>query len=396
MATVSTTTNRPRVLYDVERYVTPCGVFGNQYLTDTGYVTVTKNAPERRVKPPPGQLLDSLTARATQSIVVSEYGHQVKLDPYRAYCAATRQTYDVLKRSENYFAAGGDYPTAPYIDWALKARIKIKANSVGYAETIGEYKEAISYLTGGASILKRAYTAVKWLWKSRRHRKLWFKRFRKTGLLGEHLSGVKKFDFYDVVGTYLAIQFGITPIISQLQDSLTSYQINRGKGKRMVVSTGQTVTKTTNGLVSGTSVVKLRESKRVVLYIHFRTLPEINSGNLAEALWAGTRLSFIVDWFYNIGEYLSSLDALSDVVSVKGVVCTRRTITVRDDRVSNKPWSVTQPARYRSTAQWREVVGSIPQARGPATRGVNSFSFGKLLSAMAILLHLRHSRLLAE
>jgi hypothetical protein len=292
---------------------------------------------------------------------------------------------------QSWFA---NLPTLPTIDWGQAVRNKIKNRNVSFAENIGEWREAVQNLKSGSNVMKKSWAAAKWLWKSRSHRRRWFRRFRKTGLMGKVASGQEKMVWMDLVSAHLSVKFGILPYINQIEEAISVLEQKRQQAFRVQVTLGKTVTKTTKGYYGGSASASTRHSKRAVVYVKLvDNADDFVAGNLAESIWAGTRLSFMIDWFLNVGSYLSSLDAMNMVQDVYGTLTTRTVTTVTDNKAASG-YTVLRPARYRYKAVERSLISSVPM---PRLINVNdSFEFGQLVTAIEVLLSLRNARLLAD
>jgi hypothetical protein len=124
--------------------------------------------------------------------------------------------------------------------------------------------------------------------------------------------------------------------------------------------------------------------------------PSFTTGNLAESLWAGTSLSFMVDWFWNFGGYLSSFNAMNGVKSFKGTVGNKILIARRDNRtayISGGVRSTVQPARSTFKSYERTVMLGLPLASLPEVTPLSeSVDWSKLISAREVLFSMRQSR----
>lgn len=387
MATTTTTTNG----YGYCKYLyvdSPCGITG----TISRYVNsyVTKVLLTRESRPKPSELLENLTSRSSQSLTTCRYLFQRKLEKVTVSCGGV--IYPTVRISENYAVPSGVYPASPDPDWAIAMRSKIKASRLSFAEMIGEYREAIRYLEDGTGLFKRAFNTVRYLWRNRKHRRRILRRLRKTGLLGKHASGDERFQFYDIVGADLAIKFGVVPLMELTSDAIDKLGTNMGRARRFQVTVSGETEKRTAGAFSGYSQVRIQESKRAIAYVWFdNNYGDYTPGNILESVWAGARLSFMVDWFVNVGKYLGALDAMSSVKQVKGTVTTRRTIWVDDGRIANSGWTLINRGKKRSVSTWRDVITSVPMPRLPDFR-LPDGDVGKILSSVEVLLSIRRSQ----
>lgn len=323
-------------------------------------------------------------------MTTAQYLLQRKIEKIGVMCSG--KTYAAYRVSENWAAPSYvNAPDAISLDWSGALRRKIKDKRLSFAETIGEFREAVSYVSDGANLLKRAWRTAQWLWRQRRHRKNIIKRLLKTGILGEKASGVTRWQFYDIVAADLALKFGIVPIMELVSEALERFGSGLTKAFRAQVTLTGESRATTPGVYSGFSEVRMRESKRAIAWIWLTNdFTDYTAGNILESLWAGARLTFMVDWFINVGSYLSALDAMSGVAEVRGTVVTRRTIWVDDRRIANSGWSLVSPGKLRTVSTWRDQITSVPMPLLPKFE-LPTDVLGKLMSSMEVLWSIRRS-----
>lgn len=386
-----TYTNTPKnsTLVTLE-YVNPCTL---KYMTTSSllqesYINDADYDKERRIRPVNYALSPTARPGITRQV-------KVRGEWLRAYSAKPAG----CTRYANYIARGRfdpsvAWPTAPQPDWAQKTRNKIKGLSVSFAEAIGEYKESIEMLLDGTHIIKRAWDTARYLWRNRRYRRRVFHRLWKTGILGNYQDGeARKFIWHDVVAMDLAIKFGIIPMSTLLDDTLTRMAApNQFLKKRVRTSVREDIDKIIVGTYSGEARMRVTTKVNVDLIVTFADPPQFTSGNLLEAVWAGTRLSFMVDWFLNVGSYLSSLDAMNAVAGLVGTRTTRTRRMCTDTRTPYVDARITKPGTVRNVQYQRDIVTGIPLPSKVNWRGGNGAEWGKLLSAMEILASLIHGR----
>jgi hypothetical protein len=355
--------------------------------------TVDKLPVEHRIKP--ANLLGSPTARALQLTEITTLGwcYSFNRVDMGLYWDVTTQYYGEI--FPTWMLA---YDSPP---WELAMRLKIKAHAVNLADTIGEWRESVEALESGANLVKQAYDAAKKRKEQRAaeavrsSRKKARRPNRKTmrGLLKKRKLSTKELvlgSIDDVIGADLAIKFGVKPYLSladDLQAKLAAVA-TEGVVRRLVV--------TVPGSRSGTAAFghftyewSTTTSKRAVVYVKIKPYnPVWTAGNPLEALWAGTTLSFMVDWFWDFGSYLSSIDAMNDVDWVRGTLTTRKFATAKGVK---SDLNLESNPTYVSRSIQRDVITSIPIAQLPSVRlpEADLNSLGKLVSSMEILYGLR-------
>jgi hypothetical protein len=256
------------------------------------------------------------------------------------------------------------------------------------ADTIGEWRETAEAVEGGAKALQKAYNFVKKLKNT--PRKFWPK-----VLMGKWRRR-KTLKPDDINTIYLVTTFGVLPWMNLAQDAIDALNSGNVKPPRRrftVTKKAQRVYRTT-GKSGGELVATSEIVKRAVLHVRYKpNLSNFTSGNIAEALWAGVPLSFMVDWFISVGDWLSAIDALDGVESIIGTVTTHSRGSFVDSRLqSSSPSSggtgyVMREGRGSVKVYNRQVVNTVGM---PLTvEWKNSASYGKLISSLAILRNLR-------
>lgn len=347
-------------------------------------------------RPYPDDILASLTA--LPGIGRGTYDNGIRARYFQYTPPGCTKTCSRVMRE--LLSASPNWPTTRTLDWAQALRNKIKSKSVSLAETIGEYKEAIGYVSGASNIMSRAWAAAKWLWRNRRYRRRIFKRLWKTGALGNYNSRGEreKWIWHDIVAMDLAIKFGIIPVTNLTYDCLERLSNPSNlKAARLQVTLRDYSERVTPGITSGHAKWRTYTSVRAIAYVTWDDLPDFTAGNPLEAIWAGTRLSFMVDWFFNVSSYLSALDAMKGIKSVRGTVTTRVKNSSEDDRINYTTggWTVEKVAKIRAITYRRDTFGSVPL---PSTinRDFDTPEWSQLLSAIEVLTSLIHGRRLNE
>jgi hypothetical protein len=195
----------------------------------------------------------------------------------------------------------------------------------------------------------------------------------------------------DAVRVDLAIKFGIKPMAQLAWDSVEQLDRVLQMERRIQVTLENEGTLNVAGRFGGVYTVKRTLSSRAIAFVRYDpNNREFTSGNLAEALWAGTRLSFMLDWFWNFGGYLSSFNAMGGVVSFRGVVCRRDTRTGVDRRVDfGSAYKVIREGRWVYKSYRRDLVSTIPMASLPEPSLPTSNIWGRLFSSIEVFASMR-------
>jgi hypothetical protein len=125
-------------------------------------------------------------------------------------------------------------------------------------------------------------------------------------------------------------------------------------------------------------------------------LATVGITNPALLAWELLPYSFIVDWFYPIGNYVSTFDALNGVVFDSGC---RTTMSRSDSRMDETfgPQSIGNAsangftfAEKHTVSVTRTLLGSFPAARFPIPVFPEGISVKHMLNAIGLLGQLRH------
>ncbi len=243
-------------------------------------------------------------------------------------------------------------------NWQLPIRLQIKRKTLNLGETLAEFNRTADLFYDTASLLWDIYRASRFKFSKKYRRK-----HRKKKL--------RKFSTSDISDSWLALNFGALPAISDLVEA---YGIQRARAilgdiwhsayvrlkdtDRVVQSQ-----ETTDGLITDIEYT-LNEQVKVYYKIH---LPDhINVGNPLELGYNLIPFSFVVDWMFNLGDILSSLDALSHVSDLIGTKCIKKTIrgVTPKFQIDVNGYTVDTEETYIFDSFEREVIsiGDIPQS----------------------------------
>lgn len=261
--------------------------------------------------------------------------------------------------------------TYPHTWWEMAMRAKIKGTAVNLAESIGEYGVAVAHWQDGVETIKRAAREAFQTYRDIRRGR--WRRRRRT--LREH--GL------DFIGADLAIKFGIIPNAELVYDSLQAIELAKVAGiyRRFIVTKSATSKGSYQTSVTNHDWEATRSQRAIAVMKYEPNSGAFTAGNPAESLWAIVPLSFMVDWFLDVGSYLASLDALSSVALVSGTITTRDRVV---DRGTFKPGYIVEVEPLTSHHAFkRDLLTTIPMPPHPEWRP--SATWGKLLSTFEIL-----------
>lgn len=236
--------------------------------------------------------------------------------------------------------------TAVYQQLALqKAKGKLLSADLGLGETVGEYRETIKMLK------KPLGDLFTFLWSDRaRNWRLLLALLRKDRRDVSRLTGRTALASADTMAsTWLELRYGLRPLVLLVQDvvdkvnekreavwdpdkirsSRSTLIFNENHGYDASYSLGSMYVKAhveVKDVIKVSSSWQFRQERDQSLVDQLGLTPRF----LPETLWELTRLSFVVDWIFSIGDWLATLrwnpsvNILGNTVSVKVV----RTYTI--------------------------------------------------------------------
>lgn len=328
--------------------------------TQTRYCnkTLVYNDIDRRVSPPEPMFL-SPTALTEQSTTTVRDGHFHMPSTYSRIYGCTITEHNRI--------ASSNIPTATLpsfeADWALELRRRIKDDKVNLGPAIAEADKTAKLFHGLGKGIKDAWGLYRGrLPKSQR----------------------RKIRPCDIPASYLATTYGLEPLINDVYDSVVAlnnewfkpkYQRYKSKAER--TSKGSWGSSSTKG---GSTLQKV--SQRSVIYLeHLPNASQFTAGNVAEVAWEVVPFSFVVDWGIGVGDWLSSLDALTGYNIVAGTLTTKKETSNTLDHWYGQ--SLVDPGIYQKTTHERTVISSVPIP--PRPRIGFGPSYRRLTNAVALL-----------
>lgn len=224
--------------------------------------------------------------------------------------------YNRYPAGERYTTIG--YNTAPLsvpsvptgtmlrqVDASLRG--KIQKMSVSVADSIGEYNETLG-------LFKAAVNIVKDFWQLRKGRipPRW------AALTRQGLT--RQWTPRDVSAAWIAKQFAIEPVIGLLSDSLG--QFTKSNNGLVIIPFKSSRSEFTQKTVQSRDYNLFYQAQVQIMHqlvVEYNsTVPSFSLGNPLEWVWAAIPFSFVVDWFFGVGAYLSQLN---DIPSNTRILC---------------------------------------------------------------------------
>lgn len=254
---------------------------------------------------------------------------------------------------------------------------QIKGQKVNLAVSLAEVRKTADTV---ASVAADIYG---FLSKLRRGR---FKNWR--SLRRELERQLKKDPTKALARQWLRYTYGITPTMLDISGSLELLRSHLAQGKVMRVTARKTFTGSGNGPKGITYKEKL-SLKAVGTYTidnaGLQLASSVGATNPALLGWELTPLSFVVDWFVNVGEYLSSLDATVGISGLKYQITTRYTKDLLKSGFSSSAHAIQPMGIYKARYVYysRSGVYTGPPSIYPPYNP--SISLRRALSAISLL-----------
>jgi hypothetical protein len=328
------------------------------------------NDPVRR--PKPNDLLENMTSMTLQSSESWVYEKVVQTrdrDPAR-WMEGTR--------------SGTFVKPMPDVAWQTDFRNAVSdavASQVG--ESVYEARETA----------KSVYDGAKWLWdtyrciKSLGFKCTRFKRRRKP--TARQRSEDARKSFGDLTDADLGIKLGLKPTVDLIHELHDRY--NSRSGSQLVKVTSQSSgTKSTNGEIWR---IQCDKSCRAVGYVKISHNARIWTVNPILVAWEVIPVSFMVDWFWDVGSTLKSWYMPSGFEFVGGCVSEKTRIRAIGKtyptpvKYYQDYWYRTlSPGVYTYTSHKRDAFSTLPPMRYlPPAPDLGNPSYSKLWTALEIL-----------
>jgi len=264
--------------------------------------------------------------------------------------------------------------------WQLALRLKLKDMKVNLGASLAEFDQSVGMFKDLALGLHKAYRVLRR--KDRRR---------------------KKFKYLDLPATVLQMNFGVMPLVADTFDTYMALKTATDnpiyKRIRCKAEKSDEVTSIVDG--GREQTLKYKVSDAMIVYAKLKPGKAVTIGNPAEWLWERTAFSFVLDWALNIGDILTSLDAL---VGFEEIIGTRSRLTKyettvgpRSSTIYGAPWIASRPCKVTQHSFERFVINenTIPQAS--LIPKFEMASSGKtLLNAVSLLAVVRGKRIMTR
>lgn len=235
-------------------------------------------------------------------------------------CGGNTRYYELY---QSYQFSAVLIPSSPWL-WNNILAQKVKDLRVNLATDLAEYREGVRAATDVAHALTRAVRLAKQMASSGSVR----------GAARAFARGRVHRDWRSVPSAWLGVNLAVLPAISTLSnvmDALNNPANARPIIRRIKFSKTEEFDDTTfydQWGVKMTGHYLSRVKQWVKAFVELSPSKSLwadnfTVGNPAEWAWEATTLSFVVDWFIPIGNYLSNLDAYSGITGIWGTASNR-------------------------------------------------------------------------
>lgn len=185
---------------------------------------------------------------------------------------------------------------------------------------------------------------------------------------------------------HLGYVYGVKPLVEDVVDSAVRLNAYVGFPPRGVIRTSESDTGEylAESPYGGTRVVVSTRTARAVIVYQNRTGRQfVHAGNPLSWAWELIPFSFVIDWGIQVGDWLTSLDALRGVSCLGGVVSDNIQRTgVADYVPSTGGYRCIKPVLYTYRSHVRNTTGSIPL---PRLRYEPSVTLERMKAALSLL-----------
>lgn len=237
----------------------------------------------------------------------------------------------------------GGYNDPDLPAWQNGIREKLSAQTVNLASSCAEYRETGHMFVDLARGARDAWNDM---------RKLRFGKYLKP----------KKW-----AQMSLQYKFGVKPLVEDTVEAAIRLNAHLGFPPRGVIHTSAQETgeyKAESPYGGYRIVMSTRVARATIVYQNSPGRQFMHAGTPLEWAWELIPFSFVMDWGIQVGNWLTSLDALRGISNVGGVVSDKITRTgVADYNSYGTAYRCIRPVIYRYESHSRAAVSSIPMAR---------------------------------
>lgn len=261
--------------------------------------------------------------------------------------------------------------------------VKLKDMKVNFGEALAESRSTVSHLAKTASTVLKAFAYAR--------KGKWSKVLSELKINRRH-----RFTTRDPAARWLEIQFGWTPLLSDIKGSFDLFQSGlRSKhqllsAERNIVSSREedVCSHTKAALADSLCLFKGTQGVSVKLYARIRDedIANLTSLGLSDPLqvgWALVPFSFVVDWLLPVGSFLEAVGAVKglDFVSGTRTEFLNGTMDIHAPYFNRSPSTDKFKAKGSVTAFTRSVYTRFPR---PSLYFKSPLSTSHAVSALAL------------
>lgn len=327
-----------------------------------------------------------------------ETGHVVRKKEISLVCRHTGKLDTFWTYYVTYVYPKPWDPLSSNYPWSNILAGKVKDLRVNLASDMAEYKEGLNAASGLAKDLTHAVRKAKELWALRRDPTKVF-RYVWAGTGSRMVANkaartlvrdrrYRKWD--DIPATWLGVNLATLPALGTLSDVVD--KLNNPNNTRplyRVIRFGHTEPGSDQEFEYGVVArhVKVRKRTKVLCVVELENenlwRDDFTPGNPGEWLWEMIPLSFVLDWFIPVGNYLSALDAYSGIKGTWGTMTFRVEVAAIGLDVPEVGYRLEEPGYLAYKSYQRTAIYGPPALTPPKWRP--NPSWRKLVTAMSLL-----------
>lgn len=293
--------------------------------------------------------------------------------------------------SQQSFDGNGSPPRAVNFDrsygtWSTKLQVKIKDASLNLAQAFAERKQTERMFVDFGQRVVNSYRALR---KGRPH-DVYSALAKGKKLPRNWKNGFKLDTLNRASDNWLAWQYGVRPLVQDLAGSVSEYLRARGVKPLIrsyrVSSEQEDYQVSTSGLGQNqiSQVNTSRLEHRVVAWVEYNaddsqfltTANRLGLTNPALLLWELIPYSFVIDWFVNVGDYLTASERIANLKRV-GI-----SDTAIETMQCSRSWG-GGTATYLRKDKARAFMTFLPKPVLGWKKGINSWE--RVASSLALL-----------
>jgi hypothetical protein len=252
-------------------------------------------------------------------------------------------------------------------DLVTAVRLGIKDQSMNLADFIGEYRETVDLFGSAVKGVVDTVRNIRDTVRGRRPK-------TRTNVFGRAVKeyGFTKTNWHRrlkyLPSAVLMSDFGLAPMVDSAREALDVWNTRASLPLIRRITASRREKSSQPGFeygYTGKYESACIESKRAIVYVRYdpERVQAYTAGNPFEAYWASIPFSFLLDRFINVGNFLSSLDAMVGVLECQGTITTKKVWDAYSEQIPTSwaasGYKVVRPGLIKWRSYQREVIGQL-------------------------------------